>query len=85
MLMRISPRTTLAQIFHMICSEKNLDPYKYELRHPTKPNEALNMANALSNYAINAINIVNIAGESYLFLYTVTPQYNAPRYNADRL
>ena len=64
MMMRISPQMTLAEIFQLICSEKNLDPYKYELRHPTSPNEALNMASPLNTYRLTAINIVNIAGQS---------------------
>ena len=31
---RVSPRTQLADLLHTICNEKNLDPNKYELRHP---------------------------------------------------
>jgi hypothetical protein len=31
---RISPRTSLAEILAQVCDDKNLDPTKYELRHP---------------------------------------------------
>lgn len=61
MVLRIKPQSTLAEIFKMICSERNLDPYKHELRHPTQPNMALNMANSLASYRINEITVVSVS------------------------
>ncbi|ELU04491.1 hypothetical protein CAPTEDRAFT_192230 [Capitella teleta] len=49
--LRVKPSLTLAQIFHQTCDEKNLDPYKYELQHPTDPRATLNMADPLLVYA----------------------------------
>lgn len=34
--MRVSPRALLSDILYLTCTEKNLDPNKYELRHPGK-------------------------------------------------
>ena len=65
MISRVSPKVTLADLFKMICSEKNLDPYKYELRHPTRPDVALNMASALGEYGLTEITVINV-GQSPL-------------------
>ena len=61
--MRVNPKDSLADIFKTICEQKNVDPYKHELRHPTKPDEALNMASPLEVYAIKDIYVVPLAGE----------------------
>ena len=60
MIARVSPKMSLADLFKMVCLEKNLDPYKYELRHPTKPDVALNMASALGEYALTEITVVGV-------------------------
>ena len=53
----------------MICENKHVDPYKHELRHPTRPDEALNMASPLEYYGINEIYVVPLAGRFVLFSY----------------
>ena len=58
--LRVNPNITLAELYKMICMEKSLDPYKYELRHPTHPDEPLNMASPLQNYGITEITVVTI-------------------------
>lgn len=60
MIMRISPKTTLAELFKNVCGEKNLDPYKHELRHPTTPDVALNMASALGDYRLSEIAVIKV-------------------------
>ena len=60
MITRISPKTSLADVFKSICSEKNLDPYKHELRHPTTPDVALNMASALGDYRLSEITVIRV-------------------------
>ena len=63
---RVNPKATLADIFKMVCVEKNMDPYKYDLRHPTHPDEALNMASPLADYGINEIFVIGVGGKSTL-------------------
>ena len=60
---RVNYKDSLAAIFRMVCREKNLDPYKYELRHPTHPDEPLNMATPLEHYGIHEINVVSVSGK----------------------
>lgn len=67
---RVNPKATLAEIYNMVCEEKNMDMYKYELRHPTTPDEALNMASPLEAYGLTEIVVVHIGGmynQNYLF------------------
>ena len=60
--LRVSPQASLAEIFKQVVSDKNLDPYKHELRHSTQPDVALNMASPLGMYQLTEISLVNIAG-----------------------
>ncbi len=60
---RVNYKDSLATIFAMVCAEKNLDPYKYELRHPTRPDVPLNMATPLEHYAVHEICVVSVSGE----------------------
>ena len=60
MITRISPKTSLADVFKSICTEKNLDPYKHELRHPTTPDVALNMASPLGDYRLSEITVIRV-------------------------
>ena len=59
---RVNYKDSLARVFQMVCQEKNLDPYKYELRHPTHPDEPLNMATPLEHYGIHEICVVSVSG-----------------------
>lgn len=67
--MRVKPNISLAQIFQRTCEEKNLDPYKYELQHPTEPDIALNMAESLNVYKITEINLVSASGKNSSLWY----------------
>ena len=60
---RVNYKDSLARVFQMVCHEKNLDPYKYELRHPTHPDEPLNMATPLEHYGIHEICVVSVSGK----------------------
>jgi hypothetical protein len=61
---RVKPETSLAAIFQQVCEDKHLDPYKHELQHPTDPRVALNMADALSDYApLAELTLLSVNGE----------------------
>ena len=68
MISRVSPKTTLADLFKLVCSEKNLDPYRHELRHPTTPDVALNMANSLGDYRLSEITVIKVGNYLALIL-----------------
>ena len=38
---RVSPKTTIAEVLKQVCSDKGLDVKKYEVRHPGKPERFL--------------------------------------------
>ena len=64
---RVSSTITLAEIFKMVCDQKGLDPYKHELRHPTKPDVPLNMSNQLAHYNLTELSVINITGKGVLY------------------
>ncbi|XP_050437568.1 uncharacterized protein LOC126843812 isoform X2 [Adelges cooleyi] len=55
---RISPKTQLSSILKQVCSEKNLDPAKYTLRKPDKPNEPLDLNKTLVEYKLQQLALV---------------------------
>ncbi|XP_059468663.1 uncharacterized protein LOC132192632 isoform X4 [Neocloeon triangulifer] len=55
---RLSPRTSLAEILVHVCEEKNLDPNKYELRHPVNTDQSLQLSLCLADYKITEIVVV---------------------------
>jgi hypothetical protein len=62
MILRVSPDASLAAIFQQVVSEKQLDPYRCELRHPTQPDTPLSMASPLKHYRLTEIDVVEIGG-----------------------
>lgn len=67
--LRVSPKVTLAQVFHSVCEEKGLDPYRHELRHPSDDKIAVNMAWSLADYRLHEITLVTVNGKSYHYYY----------------
>uniref|UniRef100_A0A1B6LWB0 WH2 domain-containing protein n=1 Tax=Graphocephala atropunctata TaxID=36148 RepID=A0A1B6LWB0_9HEMI len=55
---RVSPRTRLADILLQVCSEKNLDPIKYSLRHPSNLDQVLRLSCTLGDYKLQEITLV---------------------------
>ena len=76
MISRVSPKTTLADLFKLVCSEKNLDPYRHELRHPTTPDVALNMANSLGDYRLSEITVIKV-GKCLALILSLFKQLNS--------
>ena len=65
MILRVSPEASLAEIFRQIVTEKHLDPYRCELRHPNQPDLALNMASPLKEYRLTEIDVVDIGSGEF--------------------
>ncbi|KAG1679030.1 Golgi reassembly-stacking protein 2 [Nymphon striatum] len=57
--LRVSPKSTLADIHRMTCEDKALDPSKYDLRHPNHLDEPLDQNRRLSQYGMNEITLVS--------------------------
>lgn len=59
MVIRVSPKTTLAEIKKMICTEKKLEYSQYYLVHPSQPSCVVDLNYSLSEYACTEISIIN--------------------------
>ncbi|XP_033609850.1 uncharacterized protein LOC111870662 isoform X3 [Cryptotermes secundus] len=55
---RVSSRTLLSDILHQTCTEKNLDPNKYELRHPANLSQLLSPSCTLADYGLQEVTLV---------------------------
>ncbi|KAG5893034.1 hypothetical protein JTB14_026586 [Gonioctena quinquepunctata] len=55
---RVSRHVLLEDIMKKVCEEKNLDPMKYEFKHPGNLDEALDPKLTLSDYQITEIYVV---------------------------
>ncbi|XP_021920756.1 uncharacterized protein LOC110830321 isoform X3 [Zootermopsis nevadensis] len=55
--MRVSPRTLLSDILRQTCKEKNLDPNKYELRHPANISQLLIPSCTLADYGLQEVTV----------------------------
>ncbi|XP_064648653.1 uncharacterized protein LOC135500887 isoform X2 [Lineus longissimus] len=60
MVLRVSLQTKLSEIFTIICSEKGLDSFIHELRHPKNHDMELNLDKSLQDYGLTEVNVVNI-------------------------
>ncbi|XP_074031345.1 LOW QUALITY PROTEIN: uncharacterized protein [Leptinotarsa decemlineata] len=56
---RVSRNVLLEDIMKKVCEEKNLDPMKYEFKHPGNLDEALDPKSTLSDYQIIEIYVVS--------------------------
>ncbi|XP_049843767.1 uncharacterized protein LOC126295342 isoform X2 [Schistocerca gregaria] len=52
---RVTPQMGLAAVLKMACDEKNLDPSKYELRHPINLEERLRPELTLGDYGLTEV------------------------------
>ncbi|XP_063224523.1 serine/arginine repetitive matrix protein 2 isoform X7 [Bacillus rossius redtenbacheri] len=52
---RTSSKSALADILRQVCGEKNLDPAKYELRHPGNLDEVLQLGASLADYRLQEV------------------------------
>ena len=55
---RVRPTIVLSELFKVAVEQKNLDPGRYELRHPTQPHVVLDLTAPLSQYAISEVTVV---------------------------
>ncbi|XP_067006564.2 protein cordon-bleu isoform X3 [Anabrus simplex] len=55
---RVSPKTVLSDVLNLACTEKNLDPSKYELRHPANLEERLRPDWTLADYKLQEVTMV---------------------------
>ncbi|XP_054270245.1 cordon-bleu protein-like 1 isoform X3 [Macrosteles quadrilineatus] len=55
---RVSPKTRLSDILQQVCSEKNLDPLKYSLRHPVNLDQVLSLQYTLGDYKLQEVTLV---------------------------
>uniref|UniRef100_T1JAJ6 WH2 domain-containing protein n=1 Tax=Strigamia maritima TaxID=126957 RepID=T1JAJ6_STRMM len=56
---RVSPHARLADIFSMVCQQKELDPSRYLLQHPTSSEVQLDPNRCLADYNLTEINVVS--------------------------
>ncbi|XP_018565526.1 MATH and LRR domain-containing protein PFE0570w isoform X2 [Anoplophora glabripennis] len=61
---RVSRNVLLENIMKKVCEEKNLDPEKYEFRHPGNLDEVLDPKLTLSDYQITEIYVVSRGASS---------------------
>ncbi|XP_046397482.1 uncharacterized protein LOC124164272 isoform X2 [Ischnura elegans] len=54
---RVSPRTPLVDVLRHVCSEKGLDPEKYDLRNPMNPDEVLCLTSNLFDYKLQEVTV----------------------------
>ncbi|XP_067122324.1 protein cordon-bleu-like isoform X1 [Centruroides vittatus] len=59
MVVRVSPKTTLAEIKRMICTEKKLEYSQYYLVHPSQPSYLIDLNYSLSEYGCTEVSLVN--------------------------
>ena len=55
---RVRPSIVLSELFQLAVERKDLDPARYELRHPTQPEVVLDLAARLSQYAVTEVTLV---------------------------
>lgn len=55
---RVSPKAVLSDILMQVCSEKNLDPSRYSLRHPNNLDQVLNLSCTLADYKLQEVTLV---------------------------
>ena len=56
--LRVKPSITLSELFQLAVEQKNLDPSRYELRHPTSPDVVLDLSVPLKQYGIAEVTVV---------------------------
>ena len=55
---RVRPSIVLSDLFQMAVDQRNLDPARYELRHPAQPGVVLDLTAPLSQYGITEVTVV---------------------------
>nr|CAD7201828.1 unnamed protein product [Timema douglasi] len=55
---RVSSKIALSDILSQVCLEKNLDPEKYELRHPGNLDQVLDARSSLADYKLQEVVLV---------------------------
>nr|CAD7442977.1 unnamed protein product [Timema bartmani] len=55
---RVSSKIALSDILSQVCVEKNLDPEKYELRHPGNLDQVLDARSSLADYKLQEVVLV---------------------------
>ena len=57
-MVRVKPTVALSELFQLAVEQKNLDPDRYDLRHPTHPELILDLGASLDQYAISEVTVV---------------------------
>jgi len=55
---RVKPTIALSELFKLAVKQKNLDPVRYELHHPTQKDLVLDLTAPLNQYAISEVMVV---------------------------
>ncbi|KFM65831.1 hypothetical protein X975_16790, partial [Stegodyphus mimosarum] len=85
MVLRVSPRTTLAELKSQICSEKELDHSSHHLVRPAQPDTVLDLNATLEVYGCAEISLMSSAGlqdsirSTNIFPYTRTEEEKRKR------
>lgn len=69
-LQRLNPNIPIMDIYKKVCTEKGLDPSRYEVRLPKDQKTIVDMSQTLNFYQTNEINIVKCASKSFHIIMT---------------
>ena len=54
---RVKPSIGLLELFQLAVAQKNLEPDRYELRHPSAPDVVLDLSTTLQHYALSEVTL----------------------------
>ncbi|GFU07053.1 cordon-bleu protein-like 1 [Nephila pilipes] len=84
MVLRVSPRITLAELKSQICSEKELDHSSHHLVHPAQPDTILDLNATLEVYGCAEISLMSNSGLRDSIRNTSTNIFPAPKIEEER-
>ncbi|GFQ85848.1 cordon-bleu protein-like 1 [Trichonephila clavata] len=84
MVLRVSPRITLAELKNQICSEKELDHSNHHLVHPAQPDTILDLNATLEVYGCAEISLMSNSGLRDSIRNTSTNIFPAPKIEEER-
>ncbi|KAF8796259.1 Cordon-bleu protein-like 1 like protein [Argiope bruennichi] len=84
MVLRVSPRITLAELKSQICAEKELDHSSHHLVHPAQPDTILDLNATLEVYGCAEISLMSNSGLRDSIRNTSTNIFPAPKIEEER-